>query len=157
MSKPLQLLATRIRSEMVDLELIVLRILEGWQRVLQTNDEFYLDSVALNLHGFYSGLERTFELVAANIDGYKPQGENWHQALLQQMCRELPVVRPAVISPQTRDYLNEYRGFRHIVRNVYTFHFDPAKVQKLVEQAPEVFTRIRIELLAFADFLEQSS
>ena len=157
MSEQLLQLATRLRSEMVELEHIVQRITEGWQRVLRTNDEYYLDGVALNLHGFYSGLERIFELVAAAIDGSKPQGENWHQALLQQMCPEIPIVRPAVISPHTGERLSEYRGFRHVVRNVYTFHFDPVKVQKLVEQAPDVFAQARVELLAFADFLEQSS
>jgi len=29
----------------------------------------YLDSAALNLHGFYSGLERLFELIARHVDG----------------------------------------------------------------------------------------
>ncbi len=157
MSEQLQHLATRIRSEITELEQIVQRIIEGWQRVLHTNDEYYLDSVALNLHGFYSGLERIFELVAVNIDGNKPQRENWHQAILQQMCHEIPLVRPALISPHTGELLNEYRGFRHVVRNVYTFHFDSIKMQNLVEHVPDVFEQIRIELLAFADFLEQAS
>jgi hypothetical protein len=40
------------------------------------------------------------------------------------------------------------------VRNVYTFKFDPLKVQRLVEKAPAVFSQARAELLAFADFLE---
>ncbi|MEW5873373.1 MAG: hypothetical protein AB1894_29200 [Chloroflexota bacterium] len=157
MNERLQQLATRIRSEVVELERIVQRITEGWQRVRRSGDDYYLDGVALNLHGFYSGLERIFELVAATIDGSRPQGENWHQALLQQMCREMPQLRPAVISPGTVERLSEYRGFRHVVRNVYTFHFDASKVQRLVEQAPEVFAAAREELLAFAEFLEQNA
>jgi hypothetical protein len=51
--------------------------------------------------------------------------------------------------------LDEYRGFRHVVRNVYTFRFDPAKVQRLVQKAPSVFGQTQEELLAFASFLEQ--
>jgi hypothetical protein len=46
--------------------------------VKQSGDEFYLDSVALNLHSFYTALERVFELIATTIDQEKPQGENWH-------------------------------------------------------------------------------
>lgn len=157
MNERLLQLAARIRSEMAELELIVRRIGEGWERARRSNDEYYLDGVALNLHGFYSGLERVFELIAAGVDGNKPQGENWHQALLQQMCREAPRVRPAVLSPETGERLNEYRGFRHVVRNVYTFHFDPAKIQVLVEQAPNVFAQVQGELLAFAAFLEQNA
>ena len=75
--------------------------------------------------------------------------------LLEQVAAETPVVRPAVISDETRWMLDEYRGFRHVVRNVYTFRFDPAKVRKLVEGAPAAYTQVRAELLAFADFLDQ--
>lgn len=32
-----------------------------------SDQDIYLDSVALNLHGFYSGLERLFELVARHL------------------------------------------------------------------------------------------
>lgn len=94
----LRLLAQRIRANLDDLEQVVDRIAVGWQRTWQTNDDYYLDSVALNLHGFYSGVERIFELVAENVDRLLPQGENWHQLLLQQMAQELPGIRPALIS-----------------------------------------------------------
>lgn len=66
-------------------------------------------------------------------------------------------MRPAVISDETREALDEYRGFRHVVRNVYTFKFDPLKVQNLVEGASGVFSQVCAELLAFADFLEQQA
>jgi hypothetical protein len=36
-----------------------------------------------------------------------------------------------------------------------TIIFDPAKVRKLIEGAPEGFSQVQDELLAFADFLEQ--
>jgi hypothetical protein len=155
-SARLRQLADRIRSELDDLERVTNRIGEGWQRALRAADDYYLDGVALNLHGFYAGLERIFELIAAIVDGQKPEGENWHQALLHQMTLEVPAIRPAVISEAVSQTLDEYRGFRHVVRNVYTFKFDPAKVGKLVSGTPRVFQQVRLELLAFADFLEQS-
>jgi len=66
-------------------------------------------------------------------------------------------VRPAVISDATRQALDEYRGFRHVVRNVYTFRFDPVKIERLVENAAAVFAQVRGELLAFASFVEQQA
>jgi hypothetical protein len=150
-------LAERIRVGLVELESVLNRAEEGWQRVLQTSDDFYLDGVALNLHGFYSGLERLFELIATIVDGSRPLGENWHQTLLQQMAGEVPEVRPAVISETALTQLDEFRGFRHVVRNVYTYKFDPAKIEKLIVKAPQVFYRVRVELLAFADFLEHQA
>jgi hypothetical protein len=154
-SEPLLRLAQRIRDECDELARVVDRVQEGWRRAQRSSDDLYLDSVALNLHGFYAGLERLFEMIAAVVDGHVPRGENWHQVLLEQVAAETPAVRPAVISDKTRWILDEYRGFRHVVRNVYTFRFDPAKVRKLVERAPAAYSQVRAELLAFADFLDQ--
>lgn len=148
-------LAQRIQGELVELERLVERAQEGWRRAQQSSDDYYLDGVALNLHGFYAGLERLFTLVNSHIDRNLPGGVNWHQVLLQQMATEIPGVRPAVISPATREALEEYRGFRHVVGNVYTFQFDPSRVRRLVQQVPAVLDRLRPQLLAFADFLQQ--
>lgn len=147
-------LANRVRSELAALEEVVSRVEEGWRRAERSGDDYYLDGVALNLHGLYSGLERIFEVIAINVDGRKPEGENWHQELLRQMAEEIMDIRPAVISESSYGLLNEYRGFRHVVRNIYTYHFDSAKMRKLVENAPVLFSKLRAELLAFADFLE---
>lgn len=156
MSNELRQLADRIRDELVDLKRVLDRAEVGWQRAERSGDDYYLDGVALNLHGFYNGLERIFERTAVVVDGSVPQGENWHQVLLQQMANEVAGVRPAVISERTYAQLDEYRGFRHVVRNVYTYKFDPEKLKKLVVEAPPLFARVRTELLAFADFLEEA-
>ena len=157
MSERLYGLAERIRDELADLDRLVERAQEGWRRAQQSGDDLYLDSVALNPHGFYAGLERLFEVIATVVDGALPRDANWHQVLLQQMACEVPHVRPAAISEKARDALDEYRGVRHIVRHVYTFRFDPAKMQRVVEKAPAVSAQVRAELSAFADFLEQQA
>jgi ribonuclease HepT-like protein len=78
----------------------------------------------------------------------------WHLLLLEQMTKEVPGIRPAVISTETGIRLDEYRRFRHVVRNVYTHNFDAVKLGKLVNSAPELFARTKAEVLAFAAFLE---
>ena len=156
MNAKLAHVANRIRSELGELEEVVRRVEEGWKRAEGSGDDYYLDGVALNLHGLYSGLERIFEVIALNVDGRKPEGENWHQELLRQMSTEILEMRPAVISESCYEALNEYRGFRHVVRNIYTYIFDRVKMRKLVEKTPGLFSQVRAELLAFADFLEET-
>ena len=146
----------RIRNELPEIEHTLKRSVGGIKRAKETGDDYYLDGVALNLHSFYSGIERIFELIAVNVDDSRPEGENWHQTLLKQMAEEITEVRPAVISDSVRLDLDEYRGFRHIVRNVYTYKFDSARIEKLTEKAGPLFARLRAELLAFADFIEAS-
>jgi len=134
MNKSASLLAARILAELEDIEITVERALQGWERAKTKNDEYYLDGVALNLHGFYSGLERIFERIGGAIDGSVPFGANWHRELLNQMNIEIPGVRPAVISEVLRENLEGYLGFRHVVRNVYAYHMNPAKLEPLVTQ-----------------------
>ncbi|MDO8545164.1 MAG: hypothetical protein Q7S40_32390 [Opitutaceae bacterium] len=153
MNDSLQLLAVRIREEVVDVARVLERIEEGWRRAARTADDYYLDSVALNLHALYTGLERIFERIANRIDGGVPQGEDWHRKLLLQMTREVTGVRPAVISDASRKGLEDYRGFRHVARNIYTFNLDPAKVERLALGARGCFIQVQAEVLAFADFM----
>ncbi len=150
-------LVERIRGETLDLERVVQRSLRSWSQVQRASSErdAYLDSVALNLHGFYSGLERLFELIARHVDRDLPAGETWHRDLLQQMTHDLTEVRPAVIDQDSALALDEFRRFRHLVRNVYTMNLSPDKVAGLMSTLPELWPKVRVELLAFADFLEQ--
>lgn len=153
MNQALLKLAIRIRLELKEVRRVEERIQEAWRRSQASSDDYYLDAVALNLHGFYGGLERLFELIASTIDGAHLDGANWHQDLLRLMQNEIPGVRPAVISEAVRIRLDAYRGFRHVVRNVYTFTLEPAKLQQLVADAPGTFEQVSRELSAFADFL----
>ncbi|MGC1375797.1 MAG: hypothetical protein WA821_06230 [Anaerolineales bacterium] len=95
-----------------------------------------------------------FTCIAETVDGHLPQGETWHALLLGQMLREVPGIRPAVISTETGLLLDEQRRFRHLVRNVYTYKLDPERVGKLVLSTQTAFTNIEAELLAFVAFLE---
>ena len=92
-------------------------------------------------------------MIADGIDRVKPSGPNWHQELLRQMTSEIPGVRPEVISLDLRDQLDRYRGFRHVVRNVYTYHLDSKQVEMLVLQLPPTMAQVSSELTAFNDFI----
>lgn len=96
MTKAGAVLAGRIAGEQKELLVLVNRVEEGWKRAKVKQDDYYLDGVALNLHGFYSGLERIFEKIASSIDEIVPSGANWRQELLNQMNTEVPGLRPAV-------------------------------------------------------------
>ena len=67
-------LVERIRDECVELERVIDRAQEGWRRAKRSADEFYVDGVSLNLHSFYAGVERLFEMIAGTVDGAVPRG-----------------------------------------------------------------------------------
>ena len=127
-------LAGRIRKELDDLERLVSRATRAINTAKRNpkDTDLYIDSASLNLHDIYSGFERVFK-----------------QGL------DLPKVRPPVLTSNSIQRLDEYLRFRHVVRNVYTFSFDPERIGRLVEELEPVFHQIRQELLAFAGFLEK--
>lgn len=150
-------LAARIRQELADLEHIVQRAeraLEG-ARHNPPDQDYYIDSVALNLHDCYAGLERIFHAIAATVDGNVPSGRDWHRDLLIQMGRDLPDLRPPVLSTEAINGLDEYLRFRHVVRNVYAFTLDAERIERLVEQLSPAFQRVQAELFDFTEFVEQ--
>ena len=149
-------LAARIRQELASLERVVDRAERGIAAAQARPEEqdLYLDSAALNLHDFYAGLERIFRQVAATIDQSVPTGPEWHRELLRQMSIALPQMRPQVISEETISTIDEYLRFRHVVQNVYSFEFEPERIEHLVQRLRPSFEQVQAELLAFADFLD---
>jgi HepT-like protein len=150
-------ISQRIHGECQDLERVVQRALRAWPYAQKSvsEQEVYLDSVALNLHSFYSGLERLFELIARHIDHSIPDGEAWHRDLLQQMAKEIKDIRPAVIGQNNAKSLDEFRRFRHLVRNVYATNLVPDRISKLMSKLPDLWKSLHAELLAFADFIDE--
>jgi hypothetical protein len=71
------------------------------------------------------------------------------------MAYDLSDVRPAVVDQDSALALDEFRRFRHLVRNAYTMNLVPDKMAGLLATLPELWSQVRAELLAFADFLEQ--
>lgn len=147
-------LAGRMREELAELSRVVDRACELARKARVTGDDGYWDGVALNLHGFYVGVERILEAIAREVDGSVPTGRHAHRDLLMQMAAELPGRRPAVISRGCRDCLEEYRAFRHLVRNVYTFSLRPRRLEELVQALSGCLAQLRHDLTAFAAFLE---
>ena len=89
-------LAQRIRSEVPELGGAVTAALRHWERASTRpeDQDACLNSVALNLHGFYNGIERLLELIAVDLDGAALGGDAWHAELLRQVELEIPRFDP---------------------------------------------------------------
>jgi hypothetical protein len=77
--------------------------------------------------------------------------------LLEQMGDEVSGIRPAVISMETRQALDNFRMFRHLAHNIYTFNLDPTRIKSLIDNLPGAVDLVCQDLSLFADFLEQST
>lgn len=150
-----RVLAERIKVELAALEQVVERVEGALQRAAEDPDDrvYFLTSVALDLHGFYAGVERLLQLIARTIDQSLPAGPSWHRELLAQLALSIPHVRPVVLTPETQVALIDYIGFRHVVRNVCTFNLNLERVAELAQGLRNTFGLTQRDLLAFASFL----
>lgn len=146
-------LAERIRDEIPLLERSVIEALEDWRGFREHSGTAYLKAVAIDLHSFYSGLEALFLRIAREIDEDEPAGETWHIALLLQMAQAMPPKRPAVIGQESLQALDELRGFRHRIRNIYVFNLDARRMADMLASLPPLWQVLSAELATFADLL----
>jgi hypothetical protein len=155
-SSPRELLviATDLELElrqMKRLEQDILAVQQEIQRDPERAKLFY-EVQALKLHNFYTGCERIFSLIVSEFDGSKPSGFDWHKRLLQRMTVAQQERLP-VISAETARRLDEYLGFRHVVRNVYSFDLDVDRVARLVQTYPTTWQNFEAEIQAFIEWL----
>lgn len=109
----------------------------------------HLTAVASGIEHAYSGVEQVFRIVAAEIDGAVPAGDDWHARLCALMFTPVPGLRPAVLPAALRADLDDLRAFRHRVRNLYGSELITAVVREKAARTPAIVARVRRALRAF--------
>ena len=71
------------------------------------------------------------------------------------MSLEIKNIRPVVLCKQTKEKLDEFRGFRHVVRNVYEYKFSAEKISYLMGKLPETNKRVQEDIQKIIKFLEE--
>src|SRR3989304_10621472 len=109
-----EILVRRIVSE-INAELSnILRLRDEYNEFInkyKSVDKYLLRVKASYLADFYMGIERTFQIIATEIDGGIPQGEEWHKRLLLKMKIEIEGGRHPVISSGLYNSLRLFRFF----------------------------------------------
>jgi hypothetical protein len=103
----------------------------------------HLTAVASGIEHAYSGIEQAFKIVAAEIDGAVPVGEDWHARLCALMFTPVAGRRPAVLPARLRPGLDDLRAFRHRVRNLYGSELIASVVVAKAAGAPRIVAQVR--------------
>ncbi|WP_121971467.1 hypothetical protein [Leptolyngbya sp. BC1307] len=113
--------------------------------------------ISMNLHGFYTGVERILSSIATHVDKNLPSGTKWHQDLLIQMSSSVERIRPLVLSADTLAELRAFLAFRHVVRNNYAHALDVEKVLEDASRLTSCFHHFAADCLAFQQSLTDAS
>lgn len=115
--------------------------------------EAYIDSIAHNLENFYLAVKELFKMVCVATEEGLPEGERWRSILLKNMTKEIKGVRPSVITMETYKMMDDYRKFRHLARNIYTFNIVPEKVLILAKSVSKAFKSFEGDIKGFVKFM----
>ena len=143
-------LAAEIESELTSLAALC----EEAAAAPRASGTFNLRARGSILHDFYRGIERVFRRIAEEVDGNPPKGEHWHRRLATDMTLELPGIRPALVTPDLRNRLEDYLAFRRLFRNVSGYVLDAERLAPLEKRLPGTLQAFEEEVRAFLRWME---
>ena len=104
-----------------------------YQRIEKRRESFRdtpegMDSMAYQIHNLYSAFEQLFETVVRFFEN-RLEEERYHVDLLRRMRLEIDGIRPALVSGEAFDLLDQLRRFRHFFRHAYTAELNPQMLE----------------------------
>ena len=130
--------------------------LEKSEKLLEKSDRDddayykFVEAASTELHGLYTGIEKTFERVIIFNTGQRPQGEDFHKLILKTIHEELKLT-----SDDTNEFLKALSSFRHLFRHAYGIELNPAQIIDATRQACLQWPVIRNELEYFLTELKK--
>lgn len=115
---------------------------------LRTPDLVEMTALASVLHSFYNGVESIFLLIAKKVDKKIPEGQKWHNELLNQMILKTDF-RKEVIDAETFEILKPYLLFRHFVRHSYKWRLNWDEFESIALNAENSWIRVKDHMLEF--------
>jgi hypothetical protein len=113
--------------------------------------------LAVAIHHYYTALEGALERSIRFLDGSLPEGPDWHRSLLVEASKPLPDVRPAILSAEHMDDLEQLLRFRHFFRHAYAVSLDMRKLTRNAERIARVHTGVIRDLENVRSILESAT
>jgi len=133
LKKKLALFLAEFEHQVSEINSIYAKIekrLDFWERK-EVSIEM-VESTGYWLHNLYCAFEDLFKVVAGFWENDVGTDESFHIHLLKRMQVRIKGIRPALLSKDSFENLNELRGFRHVFRHAYSYGLDDQRVLNLL-------------------------
>ena len=129
------------------------RLQERVNKELSTPEQ--LDSIAYQIHNLYCSIEDLLKLIASAFENQIGTGSEWHRVLLLRLSQPIEGIRPAFLSEDSFDLLNQLRSFRHMFRHAYGTDIKLRQLEPNIDIALEVATLISEDINQFLEHLNK--
>jgi hypothetical protein len=130
----------------------VYRELDDRASQMQPDVPGLVESTAYQLHNLYNAIEDLFKIVANAFENSVTDRSRWHTELLRRMTLNIQGVRPALLTSETVELLDELRAFRHFFRHAYGVRLRSGRVEEDVAIARQLQPLLKCDV---KQFLEQ--
>lgn len=113
-------------------------------------------TIGYYLHNFYNACESIFRSIAVAFEN-QVDPITWHSSVLKRMKLDIPAVRPRVIDEELFRILDDFRAFRHVFRNAYSFELDWAKERLVAGKLDSAVERLKLSVQGFLETIRQES
>lgn len=145
-------LATELRGQLWLIEKVSDRLQSRIGDGLDTPGQ--LDSVAYQIHNLYCSVEDLLNIVAKTFENNVGKGREWHRILLLRMSQPVEGIRPAFLSTESWEVLDQLRGFRHVVRHAYGKDIELTQLQVNITAGQKLYELIDKDIHAFIEALD---
>lgn len=133
----LKILEAEVKAQLANIRQVYVQ-LEDRAGQMRPETPALIESTAYQLHNLYSAVEDLFKIIAGAFENSVTDLSQWHTELLRRMTLDVPGVRPALLSQESADLLNELRAFRHFFRHAYGQSLDLVRVEQNIRIARQV-------------------
>lgn len=155
MKEKIAILKSAIQRDLKRLEKLFKRFTDSYSQYQKSEEYSKLVESAFYVNQIYTGFERIFKNIAKTFEN-NIEEDYWHKSLLERMNLEIKNIRPALLSDESYECLNELRSFRHFFRHAYDVDIDREKfkiVSDRVFKLKKLFKREITRFMAFLDTL----
>lgn len=153
MKEKIAVLKSEIENDYKKINKILTKFEKAYTEFNNLKEYSKLIESAFYISQFYSGFENIFKNVAKVFEN-NIEDDYWHKSLLDRMTLNIEGIRPALISEDSYDSLNELRAFRHFFRHAYDMDLNRDKFQIVAHKLFELKESFRKDISSFLDFLE---
>lgn len=154
MKERIVILKSEIESDRKKLEKLFIRFESSYNGFLKTKEYSKLVESAFYVGQIYTGFENIFKNIAKTFEN-DIEEDKWHKSLLERMTLGIEDIRPALLSEESFNCLNELMAFRHFFRHAYEMEIDKEKFKIVASKVSVVKDLFKKEIGKFLGFLDR--
>ncbi len=154
MKEKIAILKSEIDRDEKRLTTLFQRFDKSYGEFLASDEYSKLVESAYYVSQLYSGFENIFKNIASAFENNIEQ-DAWHKSLLERISLDIEGIRPALLSEESFQCLNELRAFRHFFRHAYGTDIEKEKFKIVADKVAIINDLFKKEIAQFISFLNK--